>query len=85
MHDGRSANFGFDILARYQYSELPRELKRQLGAEMFHEVVSQSADGNQQILEVSSDIQPPVYYYHDRAKWTLARVLSPSFSSPRAL
>ena len=65
----------FDSMARYQYSELSREFKRQLGSEMFHEVVSQSVDGNQQILEVSSDIQPPVYYYHDRAKWALARVL----------
>ncbi len=65
----------FDPLAREQYSELSAEFKRQLGSEVFHEVVSQSADGNQQILEVSSDIQPPVYYYHDRAKWGLARVL----------
>lgn len=65
----------FDPLAREQHSELSAAFKRQLGSEVFHEVVSQSADGNQQILEVSSDIQPPVYYYHDRAKWGLARVL----------
>lgn len=65
----------FDPLAREQYSELAAEFKRQLGSEMFHEVVSQSADGNQQILEVSSDVQPPVYYFHDRAKLGLARVL----------
>lgn len=65
----------FDPLAREQYSELAAEFKRQLGSEMFHEVVSQSADGNQQILAVSSDIQPPVYYFHDREKRGLARVL----------
>ncbi len=65
----------FDPLAREQNSKLAAEFKRQLGSDMFHEVVSQSADGNQQILEVSSDIQPPVYYFHDRAKWGLTRIL----------
>ncbi len=65
----------FDPLAREQNRELDVALKNQIGSEVFHEVVSKSADGKQQILEVSSDIQPPIYYYYDRAKGYLVRTV----------
>ena len=65
----------FDEAAAKEQRALRAAFEREFGAPMYHEGVSASADGAQQLLEVSSEVQPPVYYFYDRTKRHLTRVL----------
>jgi dipeptidyl aminopeptidase/acylaminoacyl peptidase len=65
----------FDEAAEREHLALRRALERELGTPVFHEPVSASVDGTQQILEASSDVQPPVYYHFDRTEKRLTRLL----------
>ncbi len=65
----------FEPLARERHRELTAALKLQFGSDVFYEAVSESGNGDQQILEVSSDVQPPVYFYYDRIKGHLVRTV----------
>ena len=65
----------FDTLAEREHRALRVALQREFPTAVFHEQVSASVDGSQQILEVSSEVQPPVFYLYDRGKRRLARLL----------
>lgn len=65
----------FDTLAEREHRALRAALQREFPTAIFHEQVSASVDGSQQILEVSSEVQPPVYYLYDRGQRRLARLL----------
>lgn len=67
--------FFFDTQAEGEHRALRRALEKELGALVFHEPVSATADGLKQILRASSDVQPPVYYVFDRAAKRLTRIL----------
>jgi dipeptidyl aminopeptidase/acylaminoacyl peptidase len=71
----RPAIHYFDAAAEAEFRALGRAFENQLGGAVSHQVVSVSANGAQQILEVSSETQPPVYYFFDREKRELNRVL----------
>jgi dipeptidyl aminopeptidase/acylaminoacyl peptidase len=65
----------FDEAAEREHLALRRVLEAELGTPVFHEAVSVSADGTRQILEVSSEVQPPVYYFYNREKRRITRIL----------
>jgi len=65
----------FDEKAEKEHQALRRALEREYGAPVFHEPVSHSADGSRQILEVTSELQPPAYYLYDRGENQLTHIL----------
>lgn len=65
----------FDAEAEREHRGLRAALDLQLGIPTFHRRVSASADGAQQILEVSSDTLPPVYFLYDRTKRAIGLIL----------
>ncbi len=65
----------FDPAAEAEYKGIRRALEKDFGAPVFHEAVSVSASGAQQILEVQSETQPPVYYFYDRDRRELTHLL----------
>ncbi|MBL8202375.1 MAG: S9 family peptidase [Chromatiales bacterium] len=65
----------FDPAAESEHKALRRALEKEFGAPVFHEAVSVSANGAQQILEVASETQPPVYYFYDRERRELTHLL----------
>jgi dipeptidyl aminopeptidase/acylaminoacyl peptidase len=65
----------FDETAEREHKALRAAIQREFPTAVFHEQVSASSGGDLQILEVSSDVQPPIYYLYDRAKRRLARLL----------
>jgi dipeptidyl aminopeptidase/acylaminoacyl peptidase len=65
----------FDPAAEAEHNALGRALEKEAGVPVSHEAVSASADGMQQILEVASEIQPPVYYFYDRGRRQLTHLL----------
>lgn len=75
----------FDEQAEREHVALRRALEKEFGGPVFHEPISASADGVQQILEVSSEVQPPVFYFYDRAKKQLTRILEQRPEIDRAL
>lgn len=65
----------FDEAAEAERKALRAALQREFPTPVFHEQVSASADGVRQILEVSSEVQPPVYFLYDRGARRLVRIL----------
>lgn len=65
----------FDATAEEEHQALNRALQKQFDRPVFQEQVSISADGSRQILEVSSETQPPVYFFYDRNKKQLTHLL----------
>jgi acetyl esterase/lipase len=57
----------FDDRMEAEYANLRETLIRELGREVDVLPISESVDGLKQVLEVSSDRQPPVYYFYDRS------------------
>ena len=49
-----------------EHRQFAAVFQKEFGMPMQHERVSSSTDGVQQLIEVSSEIQPPVYYFFDR-------------------
>jgi dipeptidyl aminopeptidase/acylaminoacyl peptidase len=65
----------FDPLLGRDYRELDRIFDKEFGAPVYHDTISESADGNRQIIYVTSEIQPPIYYLFDRTNRTIGRIL----------
>jgi len=65
-----------DQAAEREHQALRAALQREFPTPVFHEQVSVSADGNRQVLAVSSDVLPPVYYLFDRSAKRLVRLLT---------
>jgi len=57
----------FDERVESEYAALRDTLTAELRREVDVSSVSESADGMKQVVEVSSDRQPPIYYFYDRA------------------
>jgi acetyl esterase/lipase len=57
----------FDERVEAEYGALQDAFARDLLHEVEVSSVSESTDGQKQVIEVSSDRQPPVYYFYDRA------------------
>ncbi len=57
----------FDERMEAEYGQLRDTIERDLGREVGVTSVSESVDGRTQVIEVSSDRQPPVYYLYDRS------------------
>jgi dipeptidyl aminopeptidase/acylaminoacyl peptidase len=64
----------FDHDAELEHRALRNALQVDFNTPIFHRPVSISADGSRQILEVTSDVQPPVYYFYDRQKRQIDRI-----------
>jgi dipeptidyl aminopeptidase/acylaminoacyl peptidase len=64
----------FDPTDAQEQRQLAAAFQKEFGMPMHHERISRSNDGVQQLIEVSSEIQPPVYYFFDRNRNYLARV-----------
>ena len=71
----RPAIHFFDEAAEREHRALALAFEKEFGAPVFHELVSVSTDGVQQLIEVTSEVQPPVYYLYDRAKRAIRRIL----------
>ena len=71
----RPAIHFFDEAAEREHRALALAFEKEFGAPVFHELVSVSTDGVQQLIEVTSEVQPPVYYFYDRAKRAIRRIL----------
>lgn len=65
----------FDEVAESEHKELASVFAKEFGSAVIQHPVSSSADGVQQILEVSSETQPPVFYLFDRDQKSLSRIL----------
>jgi dipeptidyl aminopeptidase/acylaminoacyl peptidase len=65
----------FDPKDAQEQRQLAAFFEKELGTPMHHERVSRSNDGVRQLIEVSSEIQPPMYYLFDRNRHDLVRVL----------
>lgn len=72
----RPAIHFFDARAETEHLALGRAFAREFHTPVFHERVSVSADGERQIYEVSSEIQPPSYYLYDSTTHSLAHILN---------
>lgn len=57
----------FDQRTEAEYGQLRDMLARELRREVDVRPVSESVDGMKQVLRVSSDRQPPAYYFYDRS------------------
>ncbi len=55
----------FDDRTQAEFGELRATLEQELGRTLDVETVSAAVDGTKQVLSVSSDLQPPVYYFYD--------------------
>ncbi len=64
----------FDPAAEREQLSLGDTLKAELGVPVSFVPVSMSADGTRQVLRVSSERQPPVYYFYDRKVRFLVRL-----------
>lgn len=71
----RPAIHFFDVAAEREHLSLGDTLRSELGFPVSYDTVSRSADGLKQILAVSSERQPPVYYYYDRVTQRLVRLV----------
>jgi dipeptidyl aminopeptidase/acylaminoacyl peptidase len=58
----------FDPASESEHQALRKALEVEFKTPVSHEAVSTSIDGAQQILEVTSERQPPVYYFYDRGR-----------------
>jgi len=56
-----------DAKAEHEYASIQNALEREFGQAAQVDPVSQSREGNRQVLKVSSDTQPPTYFLYDRA------------------
>lgn len=56
----------FDERTRAEFGQLCATLESELGRTLDVDTVSASVDGSRQVISVSSDLQPPVYYFYDR-------------------
>jgi acetyl esterase/lipase len=56
----------FDERMQAEFSRLRATLENELGRTLDVDTVGASTDGTRLVLEVSSDLQPPVYYFYDR-------------------
>ena len=65
----------FDDAAALEQGALARSFAREFARPVRHSAVSATRDGTQQLLSVSSDTQPPVYYYFNRTSRRLTRFL----------
>ncbi|HKU14367.1 MAG TPA: S9 family peptidase [Steroidobacteraceae bacterium] len=65
----------FDPADAQEHRRLAAAFQQEFGVPMQHERISRSHDGVRQLIEVSSEIQPPVYYFFDRSRNYLARIL----------
>jgi dipeptidyl aminopeptidase/acylaminoacyl peptidase len=63
-----------DDAAEREYLSLGDALENELGFPVFQQPVSMSADGNRQVLRVTSERQPPVFYFYDRNLRMLVRL-----------
>ena len=66
----------FDDRVEAESGQLRDTLARELGHEVDVASLSESVDGTKQILEVSSDRQPPVYYFYDRSVRRIERLFA---------
>jgi dipeptidyl aminopeptidase/acylaminoacyl peptidase len=66
----------FDGRMQDAYRQLCDTLVRELGQDVDVVSVSESVDGSKQVLEVSSDRQPPVYYFYDRSVRRIERLFA---------
>lgn len=66
----------FDRRVEAEYAALRDTLLAELQRDVDVSSVSESADGQKQVIEVSSDRQPPVYYYYDRALRRIERLFA---------
>jgi len=64
-----------DARAGREHASLQYALEHQFGQTVQIEPVSQSQSGNRQILEISSDTQPPTYFLYDRALKNLSPLI----------
>lgn len=64
--DDRMRTRYFDDRTEAEYANLRETLGRELERDVDVLPISESVDGLKQVLEVSSDRQPPVYYFYDR-------------------
>ena len=65
----------FDEAAERENKALRIAFENEFHTPVFHRSVSASVDGMRQILEVSSDIQPPVYFLYDRKQHSNSLIL----------
>jgi acetyl esterase/lipase len=65
----------FDAAAAAEHRALRDVFDFEFLRPTFHRAVSASDDGLLRIIEVSSDVQPPVYYLYDRGSHKIGRIL----------
>lgn len=65
----------FDDEASSEYRGLRDFFDLKFLRPVFYNAISASEDGLRQIVEVSSDIQPPAYYFYDRKAHKIGRIL----------